>query len=164
MSPAALARAAEIAASGRYIPGFMSLPLAIDSSAKLQTYNTPSVATLLLLAEQVEWMLGQGGLAWATARTADSSSRLYTWAEKSPYATPFVADPAQRSQVVGTIDFADTVDAAAVGAALRASRIVDTEPYSRLGRNRRGFDMCQWVDRAEVEALTACIDYVVERL
>ena len=112
VSPAAQSRVAEIAASGRYIPGFLSLALAIEGSAKLQTYNTPSVATLLLLAEQVEWMLGQGGLAWATARTADSSSRLYTWAEKSPYATPFVADPAQRSQVVGTIDFADTVDAA----------------------------------------------------
>ena len=94
MSPAALARAAGIAADGRYIPGFLSLPLAVDNSAKQQTYNTPSVATLLLLAEQVEWMLGQGGLAWTTARTADSSSRLYTWAEKSPYATPFVADPA----------------------------------------------------------------------
>src|SRR6266487_2765539 len=112
LSPAAQSRVAEVAASGRYIPGFLSLALAIDSSAKLQTCNTPAIATLLLLAEQVEWMLGQGGLAWATARTADSSSRLYTWAEKSPYATPFVADPAQRSQVVGTIDFADTVDAA----------------------------------------------------
>src|SRR5215831_14545208 len=102
LSPAALERSAAIAASGRYIPGFLSLRLAIDSAAKLQTYNTPSVATLVLLAEQVDWMLGEGGLDWAVARTADSSSRLYTWAEKVPYAAPFVADPAQRSQVVGT--------------------------------------------------------------
>jgi len=164
MSPAALARASQIAASGRYIPGFLSLPLAIDNSAKQQTCNTPSVATLLLLAEQVEWMLGQGGLAWATARTADSSSRLYTWAEKAPFATPFVADPAQRSQVVGTIDFDGAVDAAAVAAALRANGIVDTEPYRSLGRNQLRIGMFPSVDPADVEALTACIDYLVERL
>jgi phosphoserine aminotransferase len=164
LSPAALARVAEIAASGRYIPGFLSLSLAIDSAAKLQTYNTPSVATLLLLAEQVEWMLGQGGLAWTVARTADSSSRLYTWAEKSPYAAPFVAEPAQRSQVVGTIDFADTVDAAAVAAVLRANGVVDTEPYRTLGRNQLRIGMFPSVDPADVEALTACIDYVIERL
>ncbi len=163
-SPAALARAAEIAASGRYIPGFLSLPLAIGNSAKLQTYNTPSVATLLLLAEQVEWMLRQGGLDWATARTADSSSRLYTWAEKSPYATPFVADLAQRSPVVGTIDFAGPVDAAALAATLRANGIVDTEPYRTLGRNQLRIGMFPSVDPADVEALTACIDYLVERL
>jgi len=164
VSPAAQARVAEIAASGRYIPGFLSLSLAIDNSAKLQTYNTPSVATLLLLAEQVEWMLGQGGLAWAIARTADSSSRLYTWAEKSPYATPFVADPAQRSPVVGTIDFADPVDAPALAATLRANGIVDTEPYRTLGRNQLRIGMFPSVDPADVEALTACIDYLIERL
>jgi len=164
MSPAALARAAEIAAGGRYIPGFLSLPLAIDNSAKNQTYNTPSVATLVLLAEQVEWMLRRGGLDWATARTADSSSRLYTWAEKSPYATPFVADPAQRSQVVGTIDFDAAVDAAALAAALRANGIVDTEPYRTLGRNQLRIGMFPSVDPADVEALTACIDYLIERL
>jgi phosphoserine aminotransferase len=164
MSPAALARATEIAASGRYVPDFLSLPLAIDNTARLQTYNTPSVATLLLLAEQVEWMLGQGGLAWTIARTADSSSRLYTWAEKSQYATPFVADPAQRSQVVGTIDLADPVDAAAVAAALRANGIVDTEPYRKLGRNQLRIAMFPAVDPADVEALTECVDYVVERL
>jgi phosphoserine aminotransferase len=163
MSPAALARAAEIAAD-RYVPGFLSLPLAIDNSAKLQTYNTPSVATLFLLAEQVEWMLGEGGLDWTTARTADSSSRLYTWAEKSPYAAPFVADPGMRSQVVGTIDFADTVDAAAVAATLRANGIVDTEPYRTLGRNQLRIGMFPSVDPADVEALTACIDYLIERL
>jgi phosphoserine aminotransferase len=164
MSPAALERAAEIGGSGRYIPEFLSLQVAIDNSAKQQTYNTPSVATLLLLAEQLDWMLAQGGLDWAVARTADSSSRLYTWAEKSPYATPFVADPAQRSQVVGTIDFADTVDAAAVAATLRANGIVDTEPYRKLGRNQLRIAMFPSVDPSDVEALTTCIDFVVERL
>jgi phosphoserine aminotransferase len=164
MSPAALERAAAIAGSGRYIPEFFSLPIAIDNSGKLQTYNTPAVATLFLLAEQVEWMLGHGGLEWTTARTADSSSRLYTWADKSPYAMPFVADPAQRSQVVGTIDFADQVDAATVAATLRANGIVDTEPYRKLGRNQLRIAMFPAVDPADVEALTACVDYVVERL
>ena len=105
MSPAAAERVAEIAATGRWVPGFLRLPAAIENSAKNQTYNTPALATLLLLAEQIDWMLGQGGLDWSTARTAESAARLYTWAEKTPYATPFVADPAQRSQVVGTIDF-----------------------------------------------------------
>jgi phosphoserine aminotransferase len=164
MSPAALARAAEIGGSGRYIPDFLSLQVAIDNSAKQQTYNTPSVATLLMLTEQIDWMLAQGGLDWTVARTADSSSRLYTWAEKSAYATPFVADPAHRSQVVGTIDFADTVDAAAVAAVLRANGIVDTEPYRKLGRNQLRIAMFPAVDPADVEALTGCIDYVVERL
>jgi len=164
MSPAALERVASIASSGRYIPEFLSLPVAIDNSAKQQTYNTPAVATLLLLAEQVEWMLAQGGMEWTTARTADSSSRLYTWADKLPYAAPFVADPAQRSQVVGTIDFADPVDAGAVAAALRANGIVDTEPYRKLGRNQLRIGMFPAVDPADVEALTACVDYVIERL
>ena len=164
MSPAALERAAAIAASGRYVPEFFSLPTAIDNSRKEQTYNTPALATLLLMAEQVEWMLGNGGLAWAIARTADSSSRLYTWAEKAPYATPFVTDPAQRSRVVGTIDFTDAVDAAAVAATLRANGIVDTEPYRKLGRNQLRIGMFPAVDPADVEALTGCIDYVVERL
>jgi phosphoserine aminotransferase len=164
MSPAAAERAARIAGSGRYIPEFFSLPVAIDNSAKQQTYNTPAVATLLMLAGQVEWLLAQGGLGWAVARTADSSARLYTWAEKAEYATPFVADPAQRSQVVGTIDFADSVDAAAVAAALRANGIVDTEPYRKLGRNQLRIAMFPSVEPADVEALTGCIDYVIERL
>ncbi len=164
MSPAALARAERIAASGRYIPEFFSLPVAIDNSGKQQTYNTPAVATLLMLAEQVDWMLGQGGLAWTVNRTADSSSRLYTWAEKSQYAAPFVTDPAQRSQVVGTIDLAEGVDAAAVAATLRGNGIVDTEPYRKLGRNQLRIAMFPSVDPADVEALTNCIDYVVERL
>lgn len=164
MSPAALERAARIAASGRYIPEFFSLPVAIDNSAKQQTYNTPAVATLFMLAEQIEWFLSQGGMAWTTARTADSSARLYTWAEKVPYAVPFVADPAQRSQVVGTIDFADSVDAASVAATLRANGIVDVEPYRKLGRNQLRVAMFPAVDPADVEALTACVDYLVERL
>ena len=163
-SPAALERAAEIAGSGRYIPTFFDLPTAIDNSSKDQTYNTPAVATLFLLADQLEWMNGNGGLEWTTARTADSASRLYTWAEKSPYATPFVADPAKRSQVIGTIDFADSVDAAAVAKVLRANGIVDTEPYRKLGRNQLRVAMFAAIDPADVEALTACVDYVVERL
>ncbi len=164
MSPAGLERAAQIAGSGRYIPEFFSLPVAIDNSLKQQTYNTPSVATLFLLADQVEWLLAEGGLAWSTARTADSAARLYTWAEKVPYATPFVAEPAQRSHVVGTIDFADSVDAAAIARTLRANSIVDVEPYRKLGRNQLRVAMFPAVDPADVEALTACVDYVVERL
>jgi phosphoserine aminotransferase len=164
MSPAALERAGEINGSGRYIPQFLSLQTAIDNSAKQQTCNTPSVATLLLLTGQVDWLLAQGGLGWAVARTADSAGRLYTWAEKSPYAAPFVADPAQRSQVVGTIDFVDTVDAAAVAATLRVNGIVDTEPYRKLGRNQLRIAMFPAIDPGDVEALTTCIDFVVERL
>ncbi len=163
-SPAALERVAALAASGRWIPPSLDLATAVDNSGKDQTYNTPALATLWLLADQVEWMLGNGGLDWAVARTADSSARLYTWAEKSPYATPFVTDPALRSLVVGTIDFADTVDAAAVAKVLRANGIVDTEPYRKLGRNQLRIGMFPAVDPADVEALTACIDHVVERL
>jgi phosphoserine aminotransferase len=164
MSPAALERVAEITASGRYVPGFLSLPTAIENSAKDQTCNTPAVATLLLFADQIDWMLARGGLAWTTARTADSAARLYTWAEKTPYTAPFVADPAQRSQVVGTIDFTGDLDAAAVAAVLRANGIVDTEPYRKLGRNQLRIGMFPAVDPGDVEALTACVDYVVERL
>ena len=164
MSPAALDRVAGIAASGRYVPDFLSLPLAIDNSAKDQTLNTPAVATLFLLADQIEWMLAQGGLSWAAARSADSARLLYTWAEKTPWTTPFVTDPGQRSPVVGTIDFADEIDAAAVAATLRANGIVDTEPYRKLGRNQLRIGMYPAVDPADVEALTTCIDYVAERL
>ncbi|WP_248962599.1 phosphoserine transaminase [Sphaerisporangium perillae] len=163
-SPRALARVAEIAASGRFVPEFFSLPTAIDNSAKDQTYNTPAVATLFLLADQLDWMNGNGGLAWTTARTADSASRLYNWAEKTSYTTPFVADPAQRSNVVGTIDFVAEVDAAEVAKVLRANGIVDTEPYRKLGRNQLRVAMFPAIDPADIEALTACVDYVVERL
>jgi phosphoserine aminotransferase len=117
-----------------------------------------------MLADQVEWMNAQGGLAWCTSRTADSANRLYTWAEKSEFATPFVTDERLRSQVVGTIDFADTVDAAAVAKALRANGVVDTEPYRKLGRNQLRIAMFPAIDPDDVEALTACIDHVVERL
>jgi phosphoserine aminotransferase len=163
-SPAALARIDEIASSGRYVPEFFSLKTVVDNSAKDQTYNTPAVATLLLLAEQIEWMNEQGGLSWTTGRTADSAQRLYTWAEKTSYTTPFVTDPAQRSQVVGTIDFTDQVDAAAVAKILRANGIVDTEPYRKLGRNQLRIGMFPAIDPSDVEALTACVDHVVERL
>ncbi|GAA4665002.1 phosphoserine transaminase [Streptomyces buecherae] len=163
-SPAALERAARVHGSGRYVPEFFSLPTAIDNSLKNQTYNTPALATLFLLADQLDWINGQGGLDWAVRRTADSSSRLYDWAEKSSYASPFVAEPAQRSQVVGTIDFADSVDAAAVAKVLRANGIVDTEPYRKLGRNQLRVAMFPSVDPADVEALTACVDHVIEKL
>ncbi len=164
MSPAALDRVAEIADSGRYVPDFLSLPLAVDNSGKNQTLNTPAVATLFLLANQIDWMLAQGGLPWAAARSADSARILYTWAEKTPWTTPFVADPGQRSPVVGTIDFTAEIDAAAVAATLRVNGIVDTEPYRKLGRNQLRIGMYPAVDPADVEALTTCIDYVVEHL
>ncbi len=162
LSPAALERVEEL--SGRWTPEFLSLPTALDNSRKDQTYNTPAVATLLLLADQVEWMLGNGGLDWCVARTTESSSHLYGWAEERPYASAFVADPAKRSLVVGTVDFADDVDAAAVAKTLRANGIVDVEPYRKLGRNQLRVAMFPAVEPDDVRALTACIDFVVERL
>ena len=164
LSPSALARVEAIAGAGRWVPEFLSLPIAIENSVKNQTYNTPAIGTLVLLAEQIDWLLDNGGLDWATARTADSSGRLYSWAEKSSFATPFVADPALRSQVVGTVDFSDDVDAAAVASILRKNGIVDTEPYRKLGRNQLRVGMFPAVDPDDVSALTACIDFVVERL
>jgi phosphoserine aminotransferase len=164
MSPAALERAAEIAATDRWVPAFLDLPTAIDNSTKNQTYNTPSVATLFLLAEQLDWLNGQGGLDFAVGRTTDSSNRLYTWAEKTSYTTPYVQNPDERSLVIGTIDFDDAVDAAAVAKTLRANGIVDVEPYRKLGRNQLRVAMFPAVDPADVEALTACIDHVVEKL
>jgi phosphoserine aminotransferase len=164
LSPAAIARVQEIGSSGRWVPEFLSLTTALDNSLKDQTYNTPAVATLLLLVDQIEWMLAGGGLDWCVARTIDSSSRLYSWAESSPYATPFVTDPAKRSLVVGTVDFADSVNAATVAAVLRANGIVDTEPYRKLGRNQLRIGMFPAVEPDDVSALTGCIDWVVERL
>jgi phosphoserine aminotransferase len=164
LSPAALERAARLAASGRYIPESLSIQVAIDNSRLQQTYNTPAVATLVLLAEQVDWMLGNGGMTWTTQRTATSSGILYDWADKSPVASPFVADPARRSQVVATIDFADRVDATALSGTLRANGIVDTDSYRKLGRNQLRIGTFPAVEPADVEALTACIDYVLERL
>ncbi|MFC4603456.1 phosphoserine transaminase [Rhodococcus kronopolitis] len=164
MSPAALERVAEIKASNRWTPEFLSLPIAVDNSSKDQTYNTPALATLLMFADQIEWMNGNGGLDWTTKRTADSSSRLYNWAEASEYATPFVADPAHRSQVVGTIDFDDKVDAAEVAKILRANGIVDTEPYRKLGRNQLRVGMFPAIDPEDITQLTKSIDWVVSQL
>jgi phosphoserine aminotransferase len=164
LSPAALARIEAIAATDRWVPDFLSLPIAVENSLKNQTYNTPAIGTLILLAEQIDWLLAGGGLDGAVKRTADSSQRLYSWAEASSFATPFVSDPALRSQVVGTIDFDDAVDAAAVAKALRANGIVDTEPYRKLGRNQLRVAMFPAVDPEDVSALTRCVDWVVERI
>ncbi|HEV7614605.1 MAG TPA: phosphoserine transaminase [Solirubrobacterales bacterium] len=162
LSPAAIARIEQLdGIDGRWQPEFLSLQTALENSRKEQTYNTPALATLLLLADQVEWMLANGGLEWCVARTGDSSSRLYGWAEASDVATPFVADAAKRSLVVGTIDFADSVDAAALAAALRANGIVDVEPYRKLGRNQLRVGMFPAVEPDDVEALTACIDWAL---
>ncbi len=162
ISPAAVARIEELdGAEGRWQPASLSLATALENSRKDQTYNTPAVATLLLVADQVEWMLGLGGLDGCVERTTASSSRLYGWAEASSFATPFVTDPDKRSLVVGTIDFDDEVDAAAIAATLRANGIVDTEPYRKLGRNQLRIAMFPAIDPADVEALTACIDWVV---
>lgn len=163
-SPAALERAASLAAADRHVPAFFDLPTAISNSALNQTYNTPSVATLFLMAEQLDWMNSSGGLSAMVDRTTASSSHLYTWAEKSPYAFPYVAEPADRSRVIGTIDFDDSIDAARIAAVLRANGVVDTEPYRKLGRNQLRIAMYPAVDPPDVEALTACIDWVVERL
>ena len=164
MSPTAIERVADVQATGRWVPAFSDLQIAIDNSRLDQTYNTPALATLFLLVEQLDWFNGQGGLAWTTERTADSSRRLYTWAEKSDFATPFVADPTQRSAVVGTIDIADEIDATAIAKTLRANGIVDTEPYRKLGRNQLRIAMFPAVEPDDVEALTACIDHVVAAL
>jgi phosphoserine aminotransferase len=164
LSPAALARATEIKESGRYIPAFLDLVTAVENSRLEQTYNTPALATIFLAAEQTEWMLGQGGLAWAAKRTAESAGIVYGWAERSAVATPFVTDPGLRSNVVATIDFVPEVDAAAVAKSLRANGIVDTEPYRKLGRNQLRIALFPAIEPADVEALTACIDYVIERL
>jgi phosphoserine aminotransferase len=164
MSPAALERVAEIGESDRWVPEFLSLTTALDNSRKDQTYNTPAVATLFLLADQIEWMLSGGGLEWCTKRTAESSARLYSWAEATEYTTPFVADPAKRSHVVGTVDFTDAVDAAAVAKVLRANGIVDVEPYRKLGRNQLRVGMFPAIDPDDITALTRSVDWVVEHL
>ncbi|MHB1539541.1 MAG: phosphoserine transaminase [Solirubrobacteraceae bacterium] len=163
LSPAAQERIAQIGRSGRFTPASISLPIALENSAKDQTYNTPAVATLFLLADQLRWMLSAGGLPGCVARSAASARHLYGWAESSPFATPFVAAHESRSLVVGTIDFDAGVDAAAVASTLRGNGIVDVEPYRKLGRNQLRIGMFPAVETADVEALTACIDWVVER-
>jgi phosphoserine aminotransferase len=164
LSPAAIERVGELAASDRWIPESLSLATALENSRKDQTYNTPAVATLFLLADQLTWMLGLGGLDGCVERTRANSGHLYGWAQESEFATPFVSDPAKRSLVVGTIDFAEEVDAAAVAAVLRANGIVDTEPYRKLGRNQLRIGLFPAIDLADVQALTTCIDWVVDRL
>lgn len=163
MSPRALERAAAVKASGRWMPAFLDINIAIDNSVQDQTYNTPALATIALMAEQVDWFNANGGLSWTTARTAQSSGILYDWALRTEYTAPYVADPALRSAVVGTVDF-EGVDAAEVAKVLRANGIVDVEPYRKLGRNQLRVAMFPAVDPTDVAALTASIDWVVERL
>jgi phosphoserine aminotransferase len=164
MSPAAIARAEKIKASGRWIPAFFDLGIAIENSRLDQTYNTPALVTLMLLAEQIEWMNANGGLSFAAGRSTQSSEILYSWAEKTSYTTPFVTDAAMRSKVVGTINFDDAIDATKIAAALRENGIVDTEPYRKLGKNQLRIGMFPAVDPSDVEALTKCIDHVVAAL
>ncbi len=164
LSPAAQERIAALDGGERWIPAFLSLQTALENSLKNQTYNTPAVATLFLLADELRWMLDGGGLDWCVSRTTASSEHLYGWAQRSGYATPFVTDPAKRSLVVGTIDFEDEVDAALVAKTLRANGIVDTEPYRKLGRNQLRIGMFPAIEPGDVQALTACIDWIVERI
>ena len=164
LSPAAIERIEQLdgAGDGRWQPAFLSLSLAVENSRKEQTYNTPALATLILLADQIDWLLDGGGLDFGVSRSRTSSQHLYGWAERSVVATPFVGDPAKRSLVVGTVDFEESVDAAALAGTLRSNGIVDTEPYRKLGRNQLRIGMFPAVDPADVEALTACIDWVLE--
>ena len=164
MSPAAIARAEKIKADKRWVPAFFDLGIAIENSRLDQTYNTPALATIILLAEQIEWMNSNGGLSFAAGRSAQSASKLYTWAEKTSYTTPFVTDPAMRSNVVVTINFDDSIDATKVAAALRANGIVDTEPYRKLGKNQLRIGMFPAVEPSDIDALTASIDFVVAAL
>jgi phosphoserine aminotransferase len=163
LSPAAVQRVEQLDASERWIPSFLSINTALENSRKDQTYNTPAVATLFLLADQIGWMLELGGLDACVARSRESAQLLYGWAERSGYATPFVADPAKRSLVVGTIDFAEDVDAAYVAKTLRANGILDVEPYRKLGRNQLRIGMFPAIDHGDVQALTACVDWIVEQ-
>jgi len=164
MSPAAIERVAKISGSGRWIPPFLDLQTAVDNSRLDQTYNTPALATIYLMAEQVDWFNANGGLAWTTARTAESSQAIYDWAEANPITTPYVTDPTKRSKVVATIDFDESIDATAIAKALRANGIVDTDPYRKLGRNQLRISVFPAVDPADVRKLIASIDYVVSQL
>ena len=164
MSPAAIERVAKISGSGRWIPPFLDLQTAVDNSRLDQTYNTPALATIYLMAEQVDWFNANGGMTWTTARTKESSKAIYDWAEANPITTPFVTDPAKRSKVVATIDFDDSIDATAIAKALRANGIVDTDPYRKLGRNQLRISVFPAVEPADVRKLIASIDYVVSQL
>jgi phosphoserine aminotransferase len=164
MSPAAIARAEEIKASGRYIPAFLDLITAIENSRLDQTYNTPALATILMMNEQIKWFNANGGLDWCVSRTKESSDAIYEWATASTYATPFVADPAKRSQVVATVDFDESIDAEVVAKVLRANGVVDTEPYRKLGRNQLRISVFPAVDPSDVRQLLKCIDFVIAKL
>lgn len=164
MSPAAIERAERIKASGRWTPAFFDLTVAIENSRLDQTYNTPAVLTLWLLAKQIEWMNTNGGLAFASGRSAQSAAHIYGWAEKNPLTAPFVMDPAMRSNVVATINFDESIDALQIAKTLRANGIVDTEPYRKLGKNQLRVGMFPAIDPADIQALTASIDYVVEEM
>ncbi|MDP1712611.1 MAG: phosphoserine transaminase [Candidatus Nanopelagicaceae bacterium] len=164
MSPAAIARAEKIKANGRWVPAFFDLMTCIENSRLDQTYNTPAVATLILLAEQIEWMNQNGGMAFSTGRSADSASRLYSWAEKTSYTAPFVTDASMRSNVVGTINFDDSIDATRIASTLRANGIVDTEPYRKLGKNQLRIGMFPAIEPSDIDALTSCIEFVVNAL
>lgn len=164
MSPAAIARAEKIKADGRWIPAFFDLVTAIENSRLDQTYNTPAVATLILLAEQIEWMNQNGGMAFSAGRSADSASRLYSWAEKTSYTAPFVTEASMRSNVVGTINFDDSIDATKIASTLRANGIVDTEPYRKLGKNQLRIGMFPAIEPNDIDSLTSCIEFVVNAL
>ena len=164
MSPAAIERAERIKASERWTPAFLDINIAIENSRLDQTYNTPAVVTLWLLAKQIEWMNSNGGLSFAAGRSAESARIIYQWAEKSAVATPFVTDPAMRSNVVATINFDDSIDALAIAKVLRSNGIVDTEPYRKLGKNQLRVGMFPAIDPSDVEALTQCIDFVIEEM
>ena len=164
MSPAAIARAEEIKASGRYIPAFLDLMTAIENSRLDQTYNTPALATILMMNEQIKWFNSNGGLDWCVSRTKESSDAIYEWATASSYATPFVADPAKRSQVVATVDFDESIDAEVVAKVLRANGVVDTEPYRKLGRNQLRISVFPAVEPSDVRQLLKCIDFVIASL
>jgi phosphoserine aminotransferase len=164
MSPKAIARVEAIKASGRWTPAFFDLSIAIENSRLDQTYNTPAVATLFLLDQQIQWFNANGGLKFSAGRSAESSSKIYNWAEKNSITTPYVVDPAMRSQVVATINFDDSIDALEIAKALRANGIVDTEPYRKLGKNQLRLAVFPAVDPSDVDALLSCIDYVVEKI
>jgi phosphoserine aminotransferase len=164
MSPAAIARAEEIKASGRYIPAFLDLMTAIENSRLDQTYNTPALATILMMNEQIKWFNANGGLDWCVSRTKESSDAIYEWAMASDYATPFVANPAKRSQVVATVDFGEAIDAEVVAKVLRSNGVVDTEPYRKLGRNQLRISVFPAVEPNDVRQLLKCIDFVIAQL
>jgi phosphoserine aminotransferase len=163
MSPRAIARVESIAKSGRWIPAFFDLTIAIENSRLDQTYNTPALATLLLLADQIEWMNSGGGLSFAAGRSAQSAKIIYDWAEKTSYTTPFVTDPAMRSNVVATINFDDSIDALEIAKVLRSNGILDTEPYRKLGKNQLRIGMFPAIEPSDVQALTESIEYVVSK-